>query len=64
MEREKDTDKLEMTHALKCYTQGGGGGGGGRGGREGGIIGGSCHKYHFCCDKSFVMKNIFLLLQT
>ena len=23
-------------------------------GGGGGIIGGSCHKYHFCCGKSFV----------
>ena len=25
------------------------------------IIGGSCHKYHFCCNKSFVMttKHVF-----
>ena len=22
------------------------------------IIGGSCHRYHFCCDKSFVVKKL------
>ena len=27
------------------------------------IIGGSCHKYHFCCDKSFVVTNTCLLQQ-
>ena len=24
------------------------------------IIGGSCHKYHFCCDRSFVMTKVCL----
>ena len=26
------------------------------------IIGGSCRKYHFCCDKSFVATNFVLIL--
>ena len=25
------------------------------------VIGGSCHKFHFCCDKSFVPTNLLLL---
>ena len=28
-----------------------------------GVIGGSCHKYHFCCDRSFVVSSILLLQQ-
>ena len=28
-----------------------------------GIIGGSWHKYHFCCDRSFVVSSILLLQQ-
>ena len=27
------------------------------------IVGGSCHKYHFCCDKSFVATNTSLSRQ-
>ena len=43
---------------------GGGGGGGGRNWTKGGIAfsvnGGSCHKYHFCRNKSFVVTNTCL----
>ena len=28
------------------------------------IIGGSCHKYHSCHDKSFVMTNVFVMANT
>ena len=30
----------------------------------GGIIGRSCHKYHFCCDKSFVATKMILVAAT
>ena len=28
------------------------------------VIGRSCHKHHFCCDKSFVATNVFVVTNT